>query len=365
MASTGITTSDNLSVQQWKDQVFQEYLSLNVMSRYMGADPNSVIQVSEELVRSKGDKITFSLVSALNGAGVQGDSTLEGNEEALQTYDQSVTIDQFRNAVRLTGKMAEKRYPWSIWEQARPALTNWKAQFDETRAFQKLGSIDGVLYSAATSGQKNTWNANNSDRVLYGATVSNYNATHSTALSNVDATTDVLNTGHLSLIKRIAKLANPKIRPIRIPNGPATEMYVYFAHPYSTRDLKADSAWRDAQKDAMMRGMDNPLFTGAIGMWDGVVVVETDKIALLDNVGASSIDVAQNFLCGAQALLWALGGVEGDRLGFTEEVFDYGNQKGVAIASMFEIEKARFGVGAAGVTKDHGVVTSFVAGVAD
>lgn len=366
MAGTGISTSNNLTVKQWKDQAFSEYLSLLVLAKYMGSDENAMIQVSEELMKSKGDKVVFSLISALAGAGVQGDSTLEGNEEELLSYDQSVTVDMFRNAVKLKGKMSEKRYPWSIWEKAKPALNNWKSQFDEDRAFIKMGAIDGVLYSAASEGQKDTWLANNSDRVIFGAITTNNSANdHSASLLNVDSTTDVLNTSHLSLCKRMAKMARPRIRPLKVPNGPSSEVYVYFAHPYTVRALKADTAWSNAQQNGMPRGLDNPLFTGAIGMWDGIVVVETDKVAVLDNVGNGSIDVAQNFMCGAQAMLWALGGVEGDRLGFQEENFDYKNQKGVAIESIYEVEKARFATGAAGVTKDHGILTSYVACVAD
>ncbi len=365
MAATGIATGSGLTVKQWKDQAFAEYLSLLVLAKYMGTDENAMIQVSEELTKAKGDKIAFSLISALSGAGVQGDSTLEGNEEELLAYDQSVSVDLFRNAVRLKGQMSEKRYPWSIWEKAKPALNNWKSQFDEDRAFLKLGAVDGVLYSAATAGQKGTWTVNNRDRVIFGAVTTNYSATHATALSNVDSTTDLLNTAHLSLCKRMAKMARPRIRPLKVPNGPSTEVYVYFAHPYTVRALKADSAWSNAQQNGMPRGLDNPLFTGAIGMWDGIVVVETDKIAVLAGVGNGTTDVAQNFMCGAQALLWAMGGVQGDRLGFAEEMFDYGNQKGVAIESMYEVEKARFAVGAAGVTKDHGVLTSYVSCVAD
>lgn len=366
MAATGISTSNNLAVKQWKDQAFQEYLSLLVLAKYMGTDENAMIQVSETLTKSKGDKEVFSLIAALGGSGVQGDSTLEGNEEELLSYDQSVTIDLFRNAVRLKGKMSEKRYPWSVWEKAKPALNNWKSQFDEDRAFLKYGAIDGVLYAAASEPQKDAWLANNRDRVIFGAVTTNNAANdHSACLLNVDATTDVLNTAHLSLCKRMAKMARPRIRPLKVPNGPSSEIYVYFAHPYTVRALKADSAWSNAQQNGMPRGLDNPLFTGAIGMWDGIVVVETDKVAVLDDVGNGTTDVAQNFLCGAQSLLWAMGGVEGDRLGFVEKKFDYDNQPGVAIESMYEVEKARFATGAAGVSKDHGVLTSYVSCVAD
>lgn len=365
MASTGVATGSDLAVKKWKQDAFENALSMNVLNKYMGTDEGAVIHVNEELQKGQGEKVVFSLSSDLSGQGVQGDSTLEGNEEALTSYSQTVTIDQYRNAVRVAGRMSEKRHAWTFWSKAKPKLTRWKAQFDEDKMFAAMSSVDGVLYSAASTSQKNAWNANNSDRVLYGATTANYNATHATALGNVDSTTDVLNTSHLSLIKRMAKMSRPRISPIRVPNGPGTEVFLYIAHPYSTRDLKADQDWQDAQLHAMPRGLDNPLFTGMIGMWDGVVVVESDKVGILSGVGNGSINVAQNFLCGAQALLVAMGGIDGDRLGFVEEEFDYKNQMGVAMSSIWGVEKARFATGAAGVSKDHGILTSYVSGVAD
>ncbi len=58
----------------------------------------------------------------LSGAGVAGDGTLEGNEEALTTYSDNIFIDQLRHAVRSAGKMTEQRVPFSIREEARAGL---------------------------------------------------------------------------------------------------------------------------------------------------------------------------------------------------------------------------------------------------
>jgi len=58
----------------------------------------------------------------LDGAGRQGDDTLEGFEEKLTTYVDNVFIDQLRHAVRSGGKMTEQRIPWSIREEARMGL---------------------------------------------------------------------------------------------------------------------------------------------------------------------------------------------------------------------------------------------------
>ncbi len=365
MASTGISTSSDLAVKQWQSKVFREYLDRLVLRAYMGADESAIIQVNEDLKKEKGDKIVFNLLMGLRGQGVTGDSTLEGNEEALASYAQTVTLDQYRNAVRLAGKLSNQRYPFEMKDKARPALSDWMAQVFEDKCFEAMEAIDGTDYGSASTSAKNSWNANNSDRVLYGAAVANYNATHATALLNVDGTTDILVPTQITLAKRLAKKANPKIRPIRLGDQSGMEVFVMFAHPLCTRDLKASDDWKNAQREAMPRGMDNPIFSGAIGMYDGVIVIESDKVPVIAGAGASTIDVAHNFLCGAQALLVAQGGIDGMQQNYVEEAFDYKNQVGVAIESMWKVEKARFGTGAAGVSKDHGVFHVFSAAVAD
>lgn len=359
MADVTLSTSHAVTAEQFNDQTFQEYLKKQVLAKYMGTSSESMVHVNEDLGKSPGDAITFNLVSQVDGAGISGDSTLEGNEEAFSVYGQRVTVNQYRNAIRLAGKLTEQRSPFSLREQQRPQLVNWMAQKGENDVFSALHTLNGTAYaSAAEVAVKDAWLAANSDRVLFGAATSN-NASndHSAALLEIDGTNDILDTDQISLARRLAQLANPKIRPIRLEGG--EEIYVMFAHPYCVRDLKASTAWQQAQREAKMRGDMNPIFTGAAGMYDGVVVVETDRISLLSGVGASSIDVAANFLCGAQAVLWAQAGVDGQKMVMKEDQFDYENQVGVAIASMYGVAKAVFN------GKDHGVVTTYSAAVAD
>src|SRR6185369_2627949 len=70
--------------------------------------------------------------------------------------------------------------------------------------------VNGILFEQSTAAQRNTWNADNSDRVLYGATSANYNATFATALATVGPSpTDDLTAPTVSLAKMLAKKANP------------------------------------------------------------------------------------------------------------------------------------------------------------
>jgi N4-gp56 family major capsid protein len=363
MADTGLETSDALTVKQWDDQLLYEYQDRLYVKEYMGDSAEDMIQVRDVFKKEAGDEVTFGLLEELSGEGVEDDDTLEGNEEEQQYHDFAIRLRQFRHAIRSKGRLSARRTKWDLKKQFKPSLANWASQKTEQHIFNDLAAMGSgtELYSASSEETKDAYLADNADRFLFGAAVSNNSSNdHSASLSNVDGTNDILSTAIISLAKRRAQLADPKIRPIKIDNG--EEWYVMFVHPLCARDLKNTDAWKNAQQYARERGKDNPLFTGALGAWDGVIVREAPKCMLLDGVGASSIDVAANFLCGAQALCFAPAGNE-DRMDaqmtMTEETFDYKNKVGVAVEMMYAHGKAIFN------DKQHGVVTVYCAAVED
>src|SRR5688572_5366180 len=134
-------------------------------------------------------------MGVLYGPVVQGDCTLEGNEEALDAWGQPVVLNQYRNAVRSTGELSNKRYPFEIVDEFKPALIDWAQNKSEDDCFTAMGSINGVPYVSATEVEKDAWAAANADRILYGSAVSNGSSfDNSASLLNVDSSTDVLNT---------------------------------------------------------------------------------------------------------------------------------------------------------------------------
>jgi len=369
MADTSLATSHGLSVTQWEDQIFAEYLDRLIFAGYMGTSENDLFHVKENLLKSPGDTITVGLRGKLSNAAVEGTSTLEGNEEALEFHNQSIVIDLFRNGVRIDGVMSNQRSAFDIREQAKAALVDWMSQEVEDRIAAEFSSIDGINYGTASEAQKDAWLVNNADRVLFGATTANNSGNdHSASLTNVDGTTDVLNSAQVSLAKRLARLANPKIRPMKMIGG--VEIYVMFVHPYCFRDLVADSAVQNAQREVYPRlGDMHPITGGQAALWfDGVLIVESEKVLVTANVGAGgTVDVAHNVLCGAQALMLAQGGFEsGSRVKMVEEEFDYAAKVGFALSTVMGFEKARFDYPTVGgSTVDHGIVTIYSAAEPD
>ena len=118
-----------------------------------------------------------------------------------------------------------------------------------------------------------------------------------------------------------------------------------------------------ANRDARVRGEDNPLFTGDSLVWDGMILREIPEIAAITGVGAGAIDVEPVYLCGAQAIgtAWA------QRTKSTTDTDDYEFMHGVGVQEIRGIEKLRFGTAPGDTTtpKDHGIATAYFAALAD
>tara|TARA_R110000824_G_scaffold32872_2_gene105974 strand:+ start:4450 stop:5544 length:1095 start_codon:yes stop_codon:yes gene_type:complete len=363
MADTSAATG--LTVQQWDRKYFTEALNAHVFKPFMGTGTNSLIQVKEDLTKKPGDSVTYSLINSLAASAVEDGAVLEGSEEAMDQRSHKITMHQYRNGVRVPA-YDDQITAIPLRNAAKDVLMNWSMELWRDRCITVLGN-PGHLSANATL--RNAWLVDNNpggvyERTLFGDSVTNGSyAVHATDLATVTAgmtlTTDIL-----SLMKRMAKTASPKIRPLKDRSGSMTsDQYVIFADSLSVRDLASQTAFQTANREARNRGITNPLFKGADYIWDNMAIYEVEDIASLGAVGASSATVSPVYLCGAQALghAWA------KRPKSVTETFDYGDKFGVAVEQWYGIEKLIFGAGSGDTDdpKDHGVVTAYVAAAGD
>lgn len=355
-----------LTPQQWDDEFFTDYVRMSRYKRYMGTDEASIFQLKEDLTKKKGDSVTFALVNELLGNGVTGNSTLKGNEERLNSRSHRVTVDVLRHAVAVDDWDVQKSVI-DLRNAAKVQLREWAMKKLRDSCTNALGQIDGVNFTSSTVAQRNTWCANNSDRILFGDTTANYNATFATATFAVSAG-DQCSPLTLSLMKRMAQRASPKIKPVYVKETDQ-EWYVVFIGSNAWRDLTEDNPTTNAltlaNRDARVRGIDNPLFTGDSLVWDGMILREIPEIAALESsLSSSGVTIEPVYLCGAQAvgLAWA------QRTKSTTDIDDYEFLHGVGVQEIRAVEKLRFGTVAGADTttpKDHGIVTGFFAAAAD
>jgi N4-gp56 family major capsid protein len=340
-------------VTKYEKEVTAEYIRNNRFSKYMGTTENSIIRIREGK-----QIISFPLIPRLTAAGVSGAQTLRGSGEQLRNYAWTTTPTYFRNACEFTKEELDKP-AFDMLAEAKPRLSGWAKEKVRDDVITAMGAIyDGTTYSSyasAAEAAKDAWLVNNADRVLFGAAKSNASSNdHSTSLGNVDSTNDVLKGAAVSLMKRMAKLADPHITPFRTMDDDQ-EWYVLFCGSYCFRDLKSDLS--TVHQNAAPRDMKgNPIWTDGDLVYDGVIVREVPEIASITGVGASSIDVAPAFLCGAEAVSFGLGQRPTIKV---DNEYDFGFNPGVAVELKHQIRKTFFNA------IQHGMVTGYFASVAD
>lgn len=331
MATTDFGVNHPLAVKLYSKRLFYEALKETSVFKFIGKGSDALIQLNPEL-KEVGDQLTYGLRMLLTGDGVQGDSTLEGNEEALTLYSDSILINQLRHAVRSGGKMSEQRVPYSIREEAMQGLKDWFADRIDTGFFNQICGYAAQTDTKFTG--NNTAVEPDSSHYIY--------ATASTAEVSLSASSSF----SLALIDRAvtkAKTLTPKIRPLKI-NGESK--FVCFIHPFQTYQLRVNNTgtgqWVDIQKAAMMGGQisKNPIYTGALGEYNNVILHESTRVTQ----GLSAANVKRAVMCGAQAAVLCTGKQTKAGLDATwvEELFDYKNQLGVAGGLIYGMKKSRF-----------------------
>lgn len=336
MGKTAFATNNALTKKVYEEKLFRDSVKESYFSKFMGNTASAMVQTKTQLEKGKGDQIYFGIRMRLTGAGVTSGTQLEGNEERLTTYSASVSLERYRHAVRDDGALTRQRAVFDIDTESEQSIRDWGAE-----------KIDSLCFTAALA---------NPTKIFYrdgtaGAITAT--GTASTAKTALSATHSKLNTTLISALKAWAKTGGARsyvpIRPIKIKGR---EYYVLLTHPDSMYDLKIDSTFAQAMREAQDRGPENPLFEGATAIWDGVVIHEHENCTTGTDAGASS-NVAWNkgLFLGAQSLCFAWG----ERPEVIQEEFDYKEEHGYAWAMTCGVVKPTFN------SLDYGSVQVYLA----
>jgi len=337
MADTHYGLNSSETVKLWSRKLLREALKSTWCYKFMGTSSNDLCQILSDTNKGPGDRIRTILRMQLSGVGVSGDATLEGSEESLTTYTDDIVIDQLRHAVRSEGRMSEQRIPFEVREEARMGLRDWWADRIDTWFMNQLTGNSSQTLTVYTG--NNTVTAPDSTHVLY----SNSEGTEASISSST------VHYFNLSMIDRAvarAKTLSPMIRPLKEKGD---DYYVAFIHPYQTYQLRTQSTatlggqWADIQRAAIQggAGSDNPIWTGALGVYNGVILHESTRIPAF-STGAGANTGRRAVLCGAQAAAFATGQKDdatGQEMSWFEELFDYGNKLGVSAGMIAGLKK--------------------------
>lgn len=335
MAHTTVATGATLIKNVVSEKLWREAIKDSYFNRFTSADGSSIVHLKRDLTKGQGEKITFGIRMRLTGAGVGEGQVLEGNEEALTTYDSYVTLEERFHAVRDRGEIDRHRAAWDIDAESKAALKDWATEYIDSYLFSKLLlTPTKVLYREASAGAFTT------------------TGTPATAKAAMNATNGVISLNFISACKAWAKTGgNRSINPLLPVKVEGRDYYILLVSPNVMYGLKTNSDFQTAMREAQERGKSNPLFQDATAIWDNVVIHEHENIAEYADGGGSTVRYAPCVLLGKQALCYAVG----QNIDIRTKMFDYDRQHGYAWGIIHGAKKPIFN------SKDYGSVSVYIA----
>ena len=356
----------------WSMDLWKQARNMSFMNSFLGKDSNSLIQHVTELKKTeKGARAVITLLTDLEGDGIAGDRTLEGNEEAMKSFDQVILIDQLRHANRHEGRMADQKSVVNFREESRDKLAYWLGDRIDQMAFLSLA---GMQYTVKNSGgtrvgsdlpylefapassdapsAKRIFTWNQADKTLKAPA----DKTNTTIVAGAIGTGDYPTWEAFVQLKVLAK--DNYIRGIHEKGG--EETFHVFLSPQAMAKLKLDQNFMLNLRHAQPRGDGNQLFTGASVKIDGMYFHEFRHVPNTRAAASGSkwgsggaVDGCRALFCGAQALGFAdIGNPE-----WVEKGFDYENQQGISTGKIIGFKKPKFySQYSGGTTEDFGVI---------
>jgi N4-gp56 family major capsid protein len=355
VVTSGAAANAALIPQKWSKDDYKWMYEVNPMKTYIGDSDNAIIQAKMDLAQSQGDKITFALRKILTGDGQTDDGTYSGNSEGMAFYNMDVVIHERGHSTSLAGNMTEQSAYAQLRPKGRSAIREWVANIQTRDIIDSMsglgstqlagGNVTGVLAIDASSNAIATVNkvaptkGTTAVRWFGGGQTTAGVLERVAADANIDSTSNNLfGTLVISEVKVMAtqtvdntgNVVSP-IRPVMIGSEP---WYLMFVSRQQLRDLRSETAWLQAQREANLRGLTNPIFSGAEGIWDGVIIKVTDTLHRRTGDGtgtdrktffdssadacANGITVHRALFCGAQATALAWGKMPVWKEGFND-----------------------------------------------
>ena len=377
--------SQALIVKQWSKDFFKYGLSKMFFSKFIGAygqafdpamgdkrvtimsDPNAMIQVKMDLSRTRGDTITFPMLAPLAGNGraqlantTTGSArTLEGNEEAINSYSYSITLLEWAHAVRTIGKLMERQPAFSVSDSMTAALGLWwaraldRATYKAMAGTAQLDDSSVAIVAASVPSRK----------IAGGCAAGVFSYTSGATADASLGATDYMCFEIIDQARQMAQddSSNQTIRPIIVDGD---EIYFMFISSQQATDLRNDAGgsvnmtWKEAQMHANVRGRTNPIFRNALGFYRDVALFEYPFIDVAttggERTGAGGATAAELFdgtdafasgvighralFCGAQAAVHAYGSMPT----MVDETFEYKTQRGRSLQNIIAIGRPEF-----------------------
>ncbi|MGV7034850.1 N4-gp56 family major capsid protein [Methylobacterium symbioticum] len=343
---TAYGANDAMAVKLWSKKLAVEANKSIDIDPLIGEGDGSVIQEKTEMKKGNGDQVTFGLRMQLKGSGFSSSDVAEGNGEQLGTNSDKVTIDELGHVVGVKSEntIDQQRVPFNLREQARSGLADW---FQTRKTVCFFNHVCGFTPANQGANAKK-FTANNVVTAPSAGRIFRPNGrANDAALVAGDIMTLDLIDKAVELAKTGGQGKKVMIRPVVVKGKKYYILYLASEQITSLRTNTNAGQWLDIQKAAMagMQSSESPIFSGALGEYNGVILREAQDITA--GVSADGLSAVANtrraVLLGAQAATIAYGKAGGDtRYRWNEELLDHKRNLEVSAWAIWGMKKTTY-----------------------
>lgn len=299
------TDNTALIPKYWEAKYLRDQHEKDPLKPFYGSD--SVVVTDYDLKAKKGDTVVVPIAGLPSGSGVTDDGDYDADIGSVEVYDFQVQVHEHGRALGLKGKMSEKSPSFNARSLLMDSLTSWRAMFNARAVIDALSGLKlhrlggNVLGSSGLALESTTQiecvnqvapayaSGDTAKRYFCGgqiitATTDTLSARIATINTPTTLTDDNYKMGPL-VIQELRKMARATvdssgnlIDPIQPISVNGKKLYVLLVSLEQGKNIRSSPMWKDSHYYADIRGMENSIFSGQIGVFDGTLVIETDLV---------------------------------------------------------------------------------------
>ncbi len=344
MAETFFDTTDNLTRKTWARDLFKVLLWQEEIAWLLGDSDEAIIQVRKELLKSKGDQITFGILKELTEAGIVGTAIVQGTGEKQVFRNFNMKLEERWKAVNAGQKsgMSEQRVPYNLLETGKRLLKNWWGQQLSDHAINVLcGNSNFKVDGQATFGQ-----------TVAEPTTNQIIRVNDAASDAALTAGDICTLGFLDRMKQRAENPIGTDYKVRMATIKGKRRFVIILHNFVFDALRRNTnklEWGDLQREAGKFEIPNVEID-----YNDMLVMKSKRIYSPNANATTGAGAYRNLFLGAQAGVWGWGGAglnNETTMAYNVELYDHKRKIEVAGGAVYGVRKTSFSD-----TGDYGVI---------
>lgn len=340
------TMNSALVPKYWVKKYLEDQHEKDPLKPWYGV--GNIVTTAYDLKAEKGDTIEVPIVGLPTGDGVTDDGDYDGDITGIAVYNLPITIHEHGKSFGLNGLMTEKSAAFAARTMTMDACTKWRSMFNTRAVIDALSGLalhslggnvlgaSGLTSISCVTKVAPAYLLGSTAKRYYcgGETVAGVYTGRVTAISGIayaSLANYLMGPNVIEDVHRMAKASVDSsgnlLDPIQPVNVNGKMMFIMLVTLKQAKALRNNAVWRNGHYYADVRGMENSIYSGQLGVWDNVMVIETDLLhmrtmgAIRDThagpgwfdasgdsgVLQSGVSVHRALFLGANAVAWAWG----------------------------------------------------------